>query len=149
MNFLDIMHKETFIAVLIGLSLGLALTFSIYQWQKASKRSTNITPPNAEQMTDFAKNQPDSTQTIIVDQPVDGSIVTESTITLSGSGPSNAYLVGFVGNQETIGKIDANNKFELSVELKPGLNFLTLIATENSGDSYENEFIVVYEPKVE
>ncbi len=149
MDFLDIMHKETFIAVLIGLSLGLALTFSIYQWQKASKRSTNITPPDAEQVTDNATNQPDSTQTIIVNQPVDGSIVTETALTISGSGPSNAYLVGFVGNQETIGNIDANGKFEISVELKPGVNFLTLIATENTGQSYKNELIVVYEPKVE
>ena len=137
------MHKETLIAVGIGLILGLVLTFGIYQWQKASNQKMEFsivgvtpTPPTEGIPTN---------QEVIINNPQDGTISQQSRIALEGTGPAKAFLVVFVNNKEVVSKIDAEKKFKTEVELNKGPNTITVIAIENNGNTYKTEILVVYQ----
>jgi len=137
------MHKETLVAVIIGLVLGLALTFGIYQWQKAGRQSTEF---NLEEVVPTPTPIALANQEVIITSHQDGIISQEAKISLEGTGPANAFLVIFVNNQEKIGKVDAEKKFKIELELEKGPNTITAIATENNGNTYKTEILLVYEP---
>ena len=135
------MKKEIVIAILIGLSLGLFITYGVYQAKTSiSKKSDQdqktlaLTPaPNQE----FAGE-------LILNSPEDGLIQADKTISVSGTTLPSSFVVVFVGNDENITTSDESGNFSSEVNLKDGVNIITVIVLDESGRSIsDNRTIIV------
>ncbi len=146
------MHKETLIAVLIGLSLGLVLTFGIYQWQKTSRNTSQIIEPQLGIPTPSVTTGAETTanQELVILEPQEGTVTDQAQIKLNGTGPAGAFLAVLIGNKEVmISNISSDQTFSTDLVLAKGINFITVLATENSGKNYKSEILLVYEPKTD
>lgn len=146
------MHKETLVAVMVGLGLGLILTFGIYQWQKTNRSADQIIGHQLETPVPSITPGQEATanQELIILEPQEGTVTNQSQIKLTGTGPAGAFLTVFVGNEKAIvSNIGSDQTFATDISLAKGANFITVLATENSGKSYKSEILLVYEPKTE
>jgi len=137
------MHKETVIAVAIGLVLGLILTFGVYQWKKSTQPQTEI---DLAQETPSPTPQKSANQEIIIETPKDGEILNQPKTLIKGSGPAQAFLVIFVNDKEIVTQINNEKQFSVELELAKGPNVINLTALENSGNTYTTDILLVYEP---
>jgi len=137
------MRKEVVIAVIIGLILGLSLTFGFYQMKKSS--DTESTPTtDLEQFVGVSPTpEPTVTTKIAILAPEEGSILSEARTVISGSTIPNSYLVLFVNEEEFITTSDETGNFSFDVELENGSNLLIVHLLEDSGETYVAERVVI------
>lgn len=133
------MQKETLIAILIGLTLGLFVTYGLYQFKQSV-----TTPPVAEIVTDGDKNtENEDVSKLQITSPEDGLIQTENELIVSGqTSEPNSYVVVFVGNDETILQSDDSNNFSATVDLEDGANVVTIINIDQDGQLIKEERVV-------
>ena len=133
------MKKEIFIAVFVGLSMGLIITFGIY-------RVTNSL--TAKPTTDFIEDQTDTEVTapptvLTLHSPDDGTIQTETETTITGSTIANSFVVLFVNDTDYISNSDESGNFSFKVELEKGINIIRVHVLNESGDTAVEERLVV------
>lgn len=123
------MKKEMFIAIFIGLTLGLIITYGVYRMRVAFLRgSDNVTTST----TPDPSPTPDTTSLTIF-SPEDGSIQTQKELTVSGTTLPNAYLVLFVNNEDYISTADQSGNFSFNVILEDGGNILKIHTIDGNG----------------
>jgi hypothetical protein len=124
-----VMKKEAIIAILIGLSLGLFITYGVYQARTGiSRRSNNPQLTDNQQLETFAGE-------LALNSPLDESVYQESTISVSGTTLPNNFVIIFVGNEETITNSDDSGNFSSQVELEEGANIITVFVIDEDGRS--------------
>ena len=132
------MKKEIVIAILIGLSLGLFITYGIYQARTGiSRRSSDpnltVTPAPGEE---FAGE-------LVLNSPIDETIQSENTVSVSGTTLPNSFVVIFVGNDETITTTDDSGNFSVEVSLEDNGNVITVYVIDEDGRTLSAERVVV------
>ncbi|OGJ38299.1 MAG: hypothetical protein A2383_03510 [Candidatus Pacebacteria bacterium RIFOXYB1_FULL_39_46] len=127
------MKKETIIAVLIGLSLGLFITYGVYQARtNISRRSNEPKLAMTEPTEDFAGE-------LILNSPLDESVQTDDSVIVSGTTLPNSFVVIFVGNEETITTSDNSGNFSVEVSLEEGPNIITVYVIDEDGQTLSVE----------
>jgi hypothetical protein len=134
----NIMKKEVVIAILIGLSLGLFITYGIYQARTGvSRRSSDpslvASPSPKEQFTGE----------LVLNSPIDETVQNETALSVSGTTIPNSFVVVFVGNEETITDSDDSGNFSVEVELENGANIITVFVIDEDGRSLSVEKTVI------
>ncbi len=126
------MKKEIIIAILIGLSLGLFITYGVYQAKTGISQKTNqdqkelaLTPAPDQQ---FAGE-------LVIHSPENEIVQNENTVSVSGTTLENSFVVVLVGNQENITTSDDSGNFSVEVELKTGANIITVVVLDENGRS--------------
>ncbi|HZZ98743.1 MAG TPA: hypothetical protein VFG51_02310 [Candidatus Saccharimonadia bacterium] len=134
------MKKEVVLAVVLGIIFGLVITFGIYTANKALKDRQ----PNATENTATQSPTPDTatTMTHIID-PIDGAIVADGTIRLTGTTFPNADVVIFVGSVDQVTTSDATGNFSAQLSLDGGSNVITTIVTTADGKQEHDQRVVV------
>ena len=131
------MKKEVVIAILIGLSLGLFITYGIYQARTGgSRRSADDTLADQTLQTEFSGE-------LVINSPLDESVQSENTVSVSGTTLPNSFVVVFVGNDETITTTDNSGNFSVEVELAAGSNIIVVIVIDEDGKSLSVERVVI------
>ena len=133
------MKKEAFVAILVGLSMGLIITFGVY-------RVTNtITEPPVTNLNENPSNsEATETPTILaLHSPEDGSIQTQKELTVAGTTTPNSFIVLFVNDSDFISNTDESGNFSFKAELEDGVNILRIHVLNNSGDAIVEERLVV------
>ncbi len=135
-----LMKKEIIFAVVIGLIVGLIITFGMYRARQSLSGSstenariegTLASPPTASV-------QPSSTaDAFLVSEPADESLITDPQIRVSGQAFPNAAIAILTGNGEVVGTADAKGNFSLAVTLQPGANIITIRALGNTREPLE------------
>lgn len=136
------MKKEAFIAILIGLALGLFITYGVYQARTGlSRRSSDpnlITQLNDEPFQgELALSSPD-----------DESVQEAGAVRVAGTTLANSFVVIFVGNEETITRSDDSGNFSVEVELESGSNVITVYVIDQDGRSVSVERTVTISDEV-
>ncbi|HEX9817673.1 MAG TPA: hypothetical protein VGA89_02160 [Patescibacteria group bacterium] len=131
------MKKETITAILIGLSLGLFITYGVYQARTGISRRSNEPQLAITNQTD------DSTGELVLNSPLDESVQEENTISVSGTTIVNSFVIVFVGNEETITHSDDSGNFSVEVELEEGANIITVVVIDEDGRSLSTERTLV------
>lgn len=126
------MKKEIVIAILIGLSLGLFITYGVYQAKTGISRKTEQDQRNLALTP--APDQQFSGE-LVLNSPEDEIIQNEATTSVSGTTLENSFVVVFVGNQETITSSDESGNFSVEVELNDGVNIITVVVIDENGRS--------------
>lgn len=138
------MKKEILISVLIGLTLGLIITYGVYRFRS----SIADTPTNSLQEVASTTPTPEleTSSVISVHNPQDGSVLSGTDLTVTGSTIANAYVVLFVDDTEIISNSDDAGNFSFQVKLATGPNILRLHVVNESGVTTVVERTVIVSP---
>lgn len=134
------MKKEVLIAILVGLSMGLIITFGVYR----VKNSITETPT-----ADLEENQLDVEATaaatiLALHSPEDGTVQTEKELTVTGTTIPNTFVVLFVNDIDFISNSDESGNFSFKIELEDGANILRVhVLNDEGGATVEERLVVV------
>ena len=135
------MRKEVLLAILIGASLGLLITFAVYQ----SRRS--VSEAQKDQVQEVLNNHTDNeevdTSQLAITSPEDNSIVDSQRLIVSGNTQANNFIVIFVNNEEIITNADYSCNFSKEVRLDEGANVLVIYAINQDGLVSQNTRTVI------
>ncbi|MDQ3008107.1 MAG: hypothetical protein M3Q81_00755 [bacterium] len=135
------MRKEIILAIIIGLSLGLLLTFGIYRaGSSLTRRKT--TPDVAQNLVAPSPTAAANPLTII--SPEDEIVQTARETTVAGATAANSYIVIFVNDEEYISSADSSGNFSVKVDLELGSNILITHALDEAGvETVEERTLIV------
>lgn len=123
------MKKEVIISVLIGLSLGLIITYGVYRFRSSLTEKPTTT-------LDLVSTSPspelEVASIISLHNPQEGSVVTEPKLTVTGSTLPDAYVVLFVNDEESVSNSDGAGNFSFQATLTKGANILRVHVVNES-----------------
>ncbi len=141
------MRKEIFLAVFVGITLGLMITFGIYQNSENAKLGQNST-------TDQLINNPTSTDSatiqdssLVINSPEEELFTTEEELIVSGSSTPDSFIVVLVNDIENISNADNSGNFSVKVKLNNGGNLIEINSINEDGKQVSKQRTVIYEPK--
>jgi hypothetical protein len=137
------MKKEVFIAILSGLILGVIITFGIYtanrslEQHKAKRAESSQNGPSPSPLMAEAK-------TLTITSPENNTLVNQSELNLSAIAWPEAVIAVITEKDEILTQADQEGIFTVKLNLIKGFNELTIIATDESGDTQTQNLIVTY-----
>ena len=141
------MRKEILLAVFVGITLGLMITFGIYQNSENSKTGQNSD-------TDQLINNPTSTESaiiqdpqLVINSPEEELLTDDEELIVSGSGNPDSFVIILVNDVETISNTDESGNFSVKVELNPGGHLIEINSIDEDGQQVSKQRTVIYEPK--
>ena len=144
------MKKEIIIAIILGLVVGLGITFVsavIRHGDNQSQQNKNIA--NRIALENNALEDGDSTAGLKVKilSPTNETVVTDAELTLTGRALADSLLVVFVNDNDTITNVPENGEFSIPIKLETGSNILSIHAVDEAGQTYDDQITVIYTNK--
>ena len=133
------MKKEVAIAIIIGLVLGVIITFGLYR-----ARLSLVEQPINPTPSPTIENQLDATSTLNLDSPKDESIVSDKNVTIAGSTLPHAFVVIFVNDEEQLTNADDTGHFSVTADLETGSNVIAVHSLDEDGKAIVQERVVIY-----
>jgi hypothetical protein len=133
------MKKEIFFAVIIGLLLGLIVTYGVYTARRALRSGGQ--PPAA---TPTPSVTPTPLSNLIITSPSDESVVFEAAITVAGNTDANAFVVVITPTDQLITTADETGNFSVNLQLASGGNIIQIFSINEDGETTQHEVTVVY-----
>jgi hypothetical protein len=135
------MKKEILIAILVGLGMGLIITFGFYR-VRTSITSPPVTDFDQETSQDSAESSPTASM-LALHNPEDGTVQTEEQVTVTGTTIPNTYVVMFVNNDDFISTTDESGNFSFRAKLTNGANVIRVHVVDADGYTIVEERLVV------
>lgn len=135
------MKKEVLIAVLIGLSMGLVITYGIYRVQSSLNQ-----PPVADvsdQPDVSSTNNNEASTVLSIHTPTEGTIQSSSTTTITGTTTPDSNVVIFINDDDHVVVSDQSGSFTLNTSLDNGTNLITVYVISDTGDVVKEERLLV------
>lgn len=134
------MKKEVLIAIFVGLSMGLIITFGVYRVK------TSITE---QPIADFIENEEDTEVTatptlLALHSPEDNTIQTEKELIITGTTIQNTFIVVFVNDEDYLSTSDESGNFSVKVELEENENIIRVHVVDEESASVVEERLVVF-----
>ncbi len=141
------MRKEILLAIIIGILVGLGVTFGLYLIrQRLGDTSTINTIEQSRQGENTTGNNNNEalSGTLTVQQPTADTYTTQSEIRVVGRAIPNSYIVVLSGENEFVTTADTDGDFSLIIQLVAGGNRVSIIATSPDGDQETLVRSIVY-----
>lgn len=134
------MRKELIIAIFLGLSLGLVITYGFYR----ARQALTTTDYNAIVLEESSPTPEASTLgTLSIISPSDELVTSDSEISVTGTTLANTYVAIFVNDQEYLTTADSTGNFAQPVTLGNGSNVITVHALDENGHNTILERVVI------
>jgi hypothetical protein len=127
------MRKEILISILVGLSLGLIITYGFYT-ARLSTRVGNITQKDDLEFEPTPVPANTTADRLIITTPEDELVTTESKLTVRGKAGANNFIAITLLDQIQVLTADDQGAFSLEVTLKSGGNVLVIQSTNETGE---------------
>lgn len=134
------MKKEVILAVLIGLSMGLFITYGVYRFRTSLTENPTTDLEEATEPSPATASDP---ALIAIHNPENGTVQTENETTVTGTTSENAHVVLFVNDKDYISTSDATGNFTFTVDLEDGTNILAIHVLNETGTTAVDERIVI------
>ncbi len=139
------MRKEALVAILVGLFLGLVITFGVYRANKAvkehGKTSNSSLPVNGSQAP---SPLPSPMISLRITEPEDNLVLTKSKVTVSGTTEPKSVVALLAEGNEALVLADEEGVFSAEVELTSGANEVKVISLLKTGEEQEKTLNLVY-----
>lgn len=136
------MKKEALIAILIGVGLGLIITYGFYRFRVSLSQPPTKTV--AELLEQTPEDEDDQSQSIIaLHSPEDGIVQSETSVLIAGTTLEDVFVVIFINDEETVTTSDESGNFSLNTKLQAGANIISVYVVDSSGETYSEERLVV------
>jgi hypothetical protein len=134
------MKKELFFAVIIGLFVGLVITYGIYRVRTGVPKQT-LNNKNGTEATGSATTDSGN---LVLTSPEDESVQTTSDVTIAGTTIPDSFVVIFVNNKENITTADQSGNFSIATKLDAGSTIIRVHSIQEDGSVIETERTVIY-----
>lgn len=139
------MKKEVLISIIIGVLIGLVVTFFVYKTQfSGNDTNARIISPLSDNKTPEASPTPFSSQILSLISPIDQSISKENKITVSGVTTPSSWVVILGEKGEKVVQADNKGSFETELFLALGENEIQVRAISDKGEEINKTVTVVY-----
>ncbi|OGC91879.1 hypothetical protein A2876_03965 [Candidatus Amesbacteria bacterium RIFCSPHIGHO2_01_FULL_48_32b] len=146
------MKKEVLLAIAIGFTLGLVITFGIWTANKSLKNAAapQATPaPTGSPLPTTAETlspTPPSSSAIslTITSPEDESLLNKDSVTISGKSAPLAMISIISESREQIVTADASGNFTADIDLEGGYNIISITAFDASGNSASQTITLSY-----
>jgi hypothetical protein len=133
------MKKEIILAIIIGLTLGLVLTYGFY----TARRS--LSGRGRPQLSATPQPTPGvDSELLTILSPQDESVQSKKEVTVTGNTFAKGFVVVFINAKEFITTADDTGNFSVIGELAPGGNTIHVTALDENGQSVSVERTVVF-----
>jgi hypothetical protein len=133
------MKKEMLLAIVIGLSLGLLLTYGFYRARLAMTRPRT----QVNQVSTSPVPSPTASTDLVIISPADEVVQSERTTQITGTTRPNNFVVIFVNDEEQITQGDADGNFSIEADLETGSNVIIVQAIDEDGATTTVERTVI------
>jgi hypothetical protein len=133
------MRKEVFIALLIGLSLGLVVAFGI----RTARESLARRPQSTDQSTSTTTLPNQLAQTILITTPEPDEIVSESELNVIGTTAAKSMISISSLTGEVAVMADDAGAFNAIIELESGINPIKITSFSPEGDESSVELFTI------
>jgi hypothetical protein len=135
------MKKELFLAILIGLVVGLVIVFGVYRTRTVfTPKNDNpilTESPSPEASADILSN-------LVIHSPLNESIQNKEEVTIAGSTNNNEFVVIMINEEEFVTTSDESGNFSISAILEPGSNIIEINSITEDGKITTEELTVIY-----
>lgn len=143
------MRKEITLAILIGLVMGLFITFGVYQARKSEERTAATDVQKLEENVEPSP-EVDQDGKLAVHHPQDETVQAETNTKVAGQAPANAQIVIFVNQTPYLTQADETGNFSKEVELDTLSNVITVHAVDEDGvTSQVQKTVIVYDQELD
>lgn len=136
------MKKEVLIAIIVGFSLGLIITYGVYRAQKSLTQKAAQDEIIEETGVSLPKN--DQLNVLSITQPENGTITNQDTIAVGGIAQKNSLVTIISSADEKATQADDLGNFSIDFSLQQGPNHITISTFNQDGIKQEKEIYVVY-----
>ncbi len=135
------MKKEVVIAIIIGLSLGLVVTYGIYR----AKTSLSSGQQAASTTNDASPTPPGSVHNSLkLLSPEDESVQANNEVKVTGATDPDAIVIIFMNEQPKVIHADKSGNFSIQATLQAGSNVITVRTLDEEGNSVEEQRTVIF-----
>jgi hypothetical protein len=134
------MKKEAIFAILIGIILGLGITFGIYKFRQNRAPDNTL---NAESDLTPTPTPGSATDKLLITAPKDEAVLSSTNLRVSGTAEANEMIVILLNDLEFVTQADSIGAFAQDVELAQGGNILEIIAIGSDGQETKQTLNVV------
>ena len=138
------MKKEIFFAILLGLTLGLIITYGVYRARISLQRPAKTAPSSP--IPEETKPSPAETN-LSITSPEDEQVVGQPNLTVAGTTIPDSFVVVFVNEQNYITTADESGNFSVEVKLTETANLIQIHAINEDGRITIKKRSVVYMPE--
>lgn len=138
------MRKEVLIAIIIGFSLGLIITFGIWTANKAIKQTASKQEKKITQPEQPALTPTPALLGLQIFSPEDNSLVNQEKITVSGKASAAGTIAVLYENGEKIIDSDSSGNFSTEIVLISGENEIIVTAYDEAGNEISKSITVIY-----
>jgi len=135
------MKKELFLAILIGLLVGLVIVFGVYRtkiiFTPKNTGTTLESSPSPEASADIISN-------LVIHSPLNESIQETEDVTIAGSTNNKEFVVILINENEYITTSDESGNFSISAKLESGSNIIQINSINEDGKITTEELTVIY-----
>ncbi len=134
------MKKEVLLAIILGLIVGLVITYGVYNARKAVETIQSVSEQN-----DIETQIPVATDsgTLVLTAPEDNSIQALSDTIISGTTQPRSNVIVFVNDTPTFAESDTTGAFQIPTTLDSGSNVLTVFGIDREGKQVKHQRVVV------
>ena len=142
------MRKEVFLAIFIGLVMGLFITYGIYHAQtNQEEAATDVKELETDPQP---TTSPEKLGQLAIYNPTDESIISDTDIKVTGKTTADSQVVIFVNDKPYITRSDDTGNFTKDVELDELSNVIKVHSIEEDGKSLEaQKTVIVYDGSLE
>ena len=140
--------KEVIIAIIVGLTTGIFFSYLLFFFRarpqvfKQKKREgvkVLISPSPSPK-----KEKPKEISHLIIDSPLNESIVSEEKVEVSGKAPKNSLIIIVAETQEKVVK-EKDGHFKSEISLIPGENQINITAIFADGNDENSIMTIIYQ----
>lgn len=136
------MKKEFVIAILVGLVMGLFITYGVYYSQKTQEESQIVTTiQELEQLDEEPSTELNGK--IVVYLPDDESVTDAKTTTVTGKTDPQDFIVIYVNDSPIITQADEAGNFSKEVQLQDLANIIRIHVVDEDGTDHVIERTVI------
>lgn len=135
------MKKEVVIAIIVGFSLGLVITYGVYRAQNSLKQKA---AQDEIIQTEPSLVEEKETNLLSITHPENGTITGEETIAIGGITQKNALISVISNNDEKLTQADNLGNFSIEINLAAGPNQIDVTAFNQAGFRQDKTVYVVY-----
>lgn len=134
------MKKEVIVAILIGLVLGLIITYGYYRAQTAGNADQN---PDLSATPEPSPNV-DQAGNLVLHSPQDEVLTDNQELQVAGTTDPGAFVVVFINEAEHVTTADESGNFSVSGKLSENANVIAVYSIDEDGKTSTIERTVVY-----
>jgi hypothetical protein len=133
------MKKEVFVAIFIGLSVGLLVTFGVYTARKTFSPSGEIPSPSPSALPSGNPNN-----NLRLTSPEDETIQNTKEVRVAGVTDADAVVAIFINERPFITRADQNGNFAITSDLDDNSNVIRVTSVDEDGNVAETDRTVIY-----